>query len=273
MLPVLRADDVNLDVEGFLKVVSTNKAVQILDPEEFGVFYRQNKVDIWSAKKEREFWKEFTPLVISYDDKELVKLILLDKTMADYERGVMFGWTPMVWAPLKSKLPYVLQLVYFSDGVTGIEKFTNDLKKEITSRDSIEFETKNRQHPLAKYEMMNGVFCSLPKVTGQKDKLKLATITIEYFDELHELFLKTADPETNDALIKGLRDGLFNYYFYSEDEKNPPSRENTIYWPSKEECFDIRSYYTDLITRADALSVEEDEFVNKFKGMQEILGQ
>jgi|GEM_PF-2704449 len=277
LFSVVHAEDVDLkdlNFEKFLKLASADKINhKNFSQEEAETLYRKNKKDIWSVENEREFWKKFTPLVLSHDDKEFVRSILADRERAAYGSGVMFGWTPMVWAPLKSKLPYVLQLTYFSDGVTGLKSFYKELEKEIESKDSIDLETKNRQHPFAKYNVLTGLVCCLPKVSGRTEKLILATVTMEYFEKLFEKFLIKEDPENNDMMIMGLRNGLFNYYFYPEDIDNPPSRKNTDFWPNKEEFFDVRSYYTELAAEGGELSDEEGQFVERFRNLQRILGR
>lgn len=267
-------DHRDLNLESFLKLASADDIDdESLSRERVEMFYQKNSEEIWNIRNEGEFWKAFTPLLISYNDKDFIRIILADRGQAIYKVGLMFGWTPMVGAPLKSKLPYVLRLTYFSDGVTGLKSFYKELEEEIESKISIELETRNRQHPLAKYDVLTGFVCSLPKVGGRTEKLVLATITMEYFEKLFENFLENANPESNNALITGLRDGLFNYYFYREGIDNPPSRKNTDFWPNKEECFDVRSYFAELADKEDEMSVEEGKFVERFRKMQERLGR
>lgn len=225
--------------------------------EKFLNFYEKNKDEIWGKDGERKLWNDLAPFLKNYKDDSVIKLLLKDIDLSDYSGGVLFGWSPFVVASTNSKIYYVLDLIYSVEGVEGISKYYQHIKKNI-------LEKEGGDSPLD-YGVLTGLVCSLPDAEENTEKVELSKIVIDYFSFMSSRFLKEGKSSI-DSSVDGFKEGLVSYYFY---EKAKPRLNTRPYWPNEEKSFNIRKYFNFLKVEDQKreLSKKERNIVNQVQIM------
>lgn len=255
----------NMSVLEFLeKLRSENNYHEQFKKDSFLKLYEKNKDEIWGKDGQRKLWKYLVPFLKNYKDDSVIKFLLKDIELSEYSEGTLFGWSPFVMASTNSKIYYVLDFIYTVEGVEGIGKYYQHLKKSI-------LEKKGHASPL-NYSVLTGLVCSLPDVKKNSEKVELSKIVIDYFDFMSSNFFKV-ESSSVDSSVNGFKDGLLRYYFY--EKSKPNNFKFNKYWPNEEKSFNIRKYYDFLEVEGQKreLSKEELNIVNQVQIMITNLAQ